>query len=44
MIKSPPFGLVFVPASTFREDPVILVQRAQQGQIAYVTPHHTMPT
>lgn len=30
MIKSPPFGLVFIPASSLGEDPVILVQRAQQ--------------
>lgn len=29
MIKSPPFGLVFIPTSTFEEDPVLLVQRAQ---------------
>lgn len=27
MIKSPPFGLVFIPVSTFKEDPVVLVQR-----------------
>lgn len=31
MIKSSPFGLVFIPASTLTEDPVILVQRIEQG-------------
>ena len=29
MIKSAPFGLVFIPVSTFGEDPVVLVQRAK---------------
>jgi hypothetical protein len=28
MIKSPPFGLVFIPASMFAEHPVVLVERA----------------
>lgn len=31
MIKSPPFGLVFIPTSTFKEDPVILVQREDKN-------------
>jgi hypothetical protein len=29
MIKSPPFGLVLIPVSTFKEDPVVLVQRVE---------------
>lgn len=29
IIKPPPFGLVFIPTATFKEDPVLLVQRAQ---------------
>lgn len=29
MIKSLPFGLVFIPTSTFKEDPVLLVQRTE---------------
>ena len=29
MIKSPPFGLVFIPVSTLKEDPVVLVQRVE---------------
>jgi hypothetical protein len=28
MIKSPPFGLVFIPTSTFEADPVLLAPRA----------------
>ena len=27
MIASPPFGLVFLPTSTFEEDPIILARR-----------------
>lgn len=29
MIESAPFGLVFIPTSTFTEDPILLVQRGQ---------------
>lgn len=29
MIKSPPFGLIFIPVSTFKEDPVVLVKRVE---------------
>jgi hypothetical protein len=28
MIKSPPFGVVFIPTSTFEVDPVLLAPRA----------------
>ncbi len=27
MIKSPPFGLVFMPVSTFADNPIVLVSR-----------------
>lgn len=27
MIKSPPFGLVFLPVSTFSDDPIVFVSR-----------------
>ena len=30
MIKSPRFGLVFIPVSTLKEDPVVLVQRVER--------------
>lgn len=29
MINSPPFGLVFIPTSTFEEDPVLPAQQPQ---------------
>lgn len=27
MIKSPPFGLVFLPVSTFHDDPIVFASR-----------------
>lgn len=30
MIRSPPFGLVFIPVSTFKEDRIVLVQRVER--------------
>jgi hypothetical protein len=27
MLKSPPFGLLFLPVSTFEHDPIVLVRR-----------------
>lgn len=29
MIKSPPFGLLFLPVSTFAHDPIVLVHRSE---------------
>ena len=29
MIESPPFGLLFLPVSTFAHDPIVLVHRSE---------------